>query len=113
MVDFLYIDTNNLIKVKEEEIRNGSGCIIVIVGIYFIVYSIGLILTVVSGKSSSEFFINEDGESDIDFYQFQFWVLLVATIIFIGFGGNFKDVRKGIRKILHPGEDDDEGVSNE
>lgn len=73
--------------------RQLSGCLIVFFGISFVLSSIGVILTLVTGSSLSKYFTDENGESDFWWYKAQFWIVVVAIAVLLIAGGKLANLR--------------------
>lgn len=77
---------------NRKELRQSAGCFVVLFGIMFILSSIGVIVTLVTGGSLSTFF-SEDGESTFWWYKIQFWVLIISIVVLLFAGGKLSNLR--------------------
>ena len=77
----------------KRDIRKTSGCFIIFLGISFIFSSVGVILTLVFGGSLSEYFTNEDGDSEFWWYKAQFWIVIIAIVALLFAGGKLTNIR--------------------
>ena len=93
---------------KKKNIRQGAGCIVILAGITFILSSIGLILTIVTGGSLSNFFSDEEGESTFGWYKIQFWILVISVIALLMAEGKLSNLRF-LNKFPYEEDNDDEG----
>ena len=78
---------------EKKDVRQTAGCFIVFFGITFILSSIGVVLTLITGGSLSKYFTDEDGENDFWWYKTQFWIVIVAIAILLIAGGKLSNLR--------------------
>lgn len=74
---------------KKKNVTKISGCVLIFAGLSFLITSIGVIFTVIFGEDLNEFFQNDFGDSDLPWYQFLFWILVISAIVFKLAGGKF------------------------
>lgn len=75
---------------SKKTIRMLSAFFIIFCGTTFILSSIGVIFTLLLGDSLSNYFINEDGDSEFGWYRAQFWTVIVSFISLLLAGGSLK-----------------------
>ncbi len=92
---------------NKKETRKTSGCFIIFFGISFILSSIGVILTLVTGGSLSNYFLDEDGESYFGLYKAQFWIIIIAIVVLLFAGGKLANLRL-FNKFPYEEDEDDE-----
>ena len=70
-------------------LRSLTKGLIILSALSFIGTTIGLILQIVTGGNFHEYFVDEEGGSNIVYYQISFWILIVSSIVYLMSGGNF------------------------
>ena len=86
---------------NKKEVRQTAGCFVWFFGILFIMSSLGVIFTLVTGGKLSKYFTDEDGESSFWWYKLQFWIMIISLVILLASGGK-------IRNLLNPNGYNDE-----
>ncbi|MEY5047618.1 MAG: hypothetical protein RLZZ175_977 [Bacteroidota bacterium] len=77
---------------SKQTIRMLSAFFIIFCGTTFILSSIGVIFTLVLGGNLSNYFINQDGDSEFGWYKAQFWIVIISFITLLLAGGSLKRI---------------------